>query len=192
MPSLRIASTGASIESARTIRMPCGSCNRGIDIRRPTIGAIRTSASSASRDSASSVDSAPSRRSRSSVKPAEPSTGIGGNRLAPRLQIGGGDACFDRGLAGGGETRQRAHLIGVVDHVAAGHRHVAVEGRFVAGIGGDVERDLLPHRHQRAQPRSRLGGKALDRFVEEEVPHGSGFSPATNPPAAARTLAGGN
>ena len=73
MPSLRIASIGASIESARTTRTPCGSCRRAIDIRRPTIGTIRTSASSASRASASSVERALSSRARSSENSVLPS-----------------------------------------------------------------------------------------------------------------------
>ena len=73
MPSLRIASIGASIASARTIRTPCGSCRRACVIRSPTIGAIRTSASSAPRASASSTASAPSSRSRSSENSVQPS-----------------------------------------------------------------------------------------------------------------------
>ncbi len=73
MPSLRIASTGAATWSARTIRTPFGSCSRFIDIRSPTIGTIRTSASSALRASASRVAICSSSRSRSSANPVLPS-----------------------------------------------------------------------------------------------------------------------
>ncbi len=73
MPSLRIASIGASIASARTMRTPCGSCRRAVDIRRPTTGTITTSASSAPRASASSIESALSSRARSSENSVDPS-----------------------------------------------------------------------------------------------------------------------
>ena len=47
MPSLRIASIGASIASARTIlARRAAAAGAGIGICRPTIGAIRKSASS--------------------------------------------------------------------------------------------------------------------------------------------------
>ena len=73
MPSLRIASIGASIESARTIRIPLVSCRRGSGIRSPTKGAISTSASSAPRVSASTTASALRRRSWSSESSVQPS-----------------------------------------------------------------------------------------------------------------------
>ncbi len=73
MPSLRIASIGASTESARTIRTPCGSCSRCCVIRRPTIGTTSVSASSASSASASSMVRALSSRSRSSENSVLPS-----------------------------------------------------------------------------------------------------------------------
>ncbi len=41
MPSLRIASTGASIESARTIRTPCGSASRDSPLHGKSNGADR-------------------------------------------------------------------------------------------------------------------------------------------------------
>ena len=54
--------------------------------------------------------------------------GVGRHALPPLLQIRSGDAGFDRRLAGGREARQRPQLLAVLDDVAAGHRHVAVEG----------------------------------------------------------------
>ncbi len=192
MPSLRIASTGASIESARTTRTPCGSCSRSTDIRRPTIGTIRTSASSASRASASSEASASSSRWRSRANPVDPSqrstkktVSIRSARApgsaatsSPRgLQVRGGDAGLDRGLAGGREAGQRAQLVGVLLHVAAGHRNVAVEGRLLAVGGADVEGNLLAIGDHRAESRRGLGGEAFQGFVEQEITHGSGFRP---------------
>ncbi len=73
IPSLRIASIGASTVSARTIRTPWGSCSRAGDIRSPTIGAIRRSASCRLRASASSAARAWSSRSRSSENSVQPS-----------------------------------------------------------------------------------------------------------------------
>ncbi len=73
MPSLRIASIGASIASARITCTPCGSARRGSDIRNPTSGAISTSASSAPRVSASSTARALFKRSWSRASSVQPS-----------------------------------------------------------------------------------------------------------------------
>jgi hypothetical protein len=102
---------------------------------------------------------------------------VGRHGLAPLLQVRGGDASFHRRLPGGSKAGQGAQLVAMLGDIAPGHRHVAVEGRVVAALGGDVERDLLPHRDHRAEPRRGLGREALDRFVQEEITHDPGFRP---------------
>ena len=149
MPSLRIASTGASIASARTTRTPCGSCSRASDIRRPTIGTIRTSASSTSRASASSTASAVSSRARSRENSVQPSqsegdevrqhprgalAGVGRHGLAASLQVGRRDPGFLDRVAGRAEGGQRAQLALALGDELGGQRQVAVEGRVGAGV----------------------------------------------------------
>ena len=208
MPSLRIASIGASIASARTICTPCGSCRRGSGIRRPTSGAISTSASSAPRVSASSTASAFSRRAwsrASSVQPSQSearktvsicaarSPGSLGHRLAAGFQVGGGDAGGGDRVAGGAEglaaraARSRARAR------SGGQRPVAVEERVVAALGVDVEGNLVAAGDQRAEADRRLGGKPGQRVVEQAVTHGPAL-PATgmSAPAPARRLAANN
>ena len=128
MPSLRIASIGASIESARTTRTPWGSCSRcdrhpqaddrddqhvgvvgvarfGVERREGALEPLRGRARSRSTPSQSADEE-------DGQHPLGALAGIGGDRLAARLQVTGGDAGLDRGLAGGREAGQRAELVG--------------------------------------------------------------------------------
>ena len=101
------------------------------------------------------------------------SAGTGSPRPPGRRGDAGG---LDR-VASRDESRQRPQLVLALEHVARGHRHVAVEGGIVAGSLGDVEGDLIAAGDQRAEAGRGLGGQALDRLVQEEIAHAPGFRP---------------
>ena len=205
MPSLRIASTGASIASARIRRTPCGSCRFGSAIFRPTTGAIRTSASSASRASASSTASAVSRRSRSSENSVQPSQSearktiehlrgalarVGGDLLAAGLQVGGGDAGGVDRVAGGDEGGQRAKLFLALDGRSARSGARTGRRRTRGPSSSATSKGICSPPATRAL--SRTAASAASRF-SASLRRKSRTSPASAPrlgaPAPARRLA---
>ena len=108
-----------------------------------------------SRSSENSVDPSQSAEMKTGEHPFGALARIGGHGLAARLQVGGGDAGLDGGLAGRAEAGQRAQLLGALLDEARGQRHVAVEGRVVAALGGDVEGDLVAAGDEGAEAASR-------------------------------------
>ncbi len=186
MPSLRIASIGASIASARITCTPCGSCSRGSGIRSPTRGAIRTSASSAlarlgleDREGALQPlvvegefgASLPERSEEDDEHLRGALARVGRDLLAAGFEVGGGDAGGGDGVASGAEGRQPAQLGVALADVARGQRLVAVEERVVAVLGVDVEGNLVAAGDERAEPDRRLGGKTGQRVVEQPIVH---------------------
>ena len=186
MPSLRIASIGASIASARINRTPWGSCRLGCAIRSPTRGAIRTSASSASRVSAS-IDgegelealaverelgaALPERGEEDDQHPRGALPRLGGDRLAAGLEVGRGDAGGVDRVARGDEGRDAAKLFLALEHEARGQRLIEGEGRLGPVLLGYVEGDLGAAGDQGAEANGGVGGQPLQGLVEEEVTH---------------------
>ena len=125
MPSLRIASIGASIASARTSCTPCGSCRRGerhpqpddrddqdvglVDVAGLGVehreGALEPLA--VERELGAAV---PERGDEDGQHPRGALAGLGGDLLAALLQVGRGDAGQRRPRRGPARSRQRAQL----------------------------------------------------------------------------------
>ena len=200
MPSLRSASAGASMPSARTSCTPCGSGRRGdghpeADQRRDQhVGLVGVAGLGVEHRERPLQPLAVERELGAAVPEAgeedveqarRPLAGIGRDLLAALLQVRGGDVGEDDRFAGGLEGRQGAQLALALAHEARRQRDVAVEEGLVgAGRLGDVEGDLVAARDERRQPRRRLGGQPPQRLVEQPVAHAGDL-----PPGARRSCA---
>ncbi len=206
MPSLRIASIGASKLSARTSRIPCGSCKPRRRHLQPDerhdehVGLVGVAdlgvehgerllePLAVERELAAAVPEAGEEDRQQARRPLGR---LGRDLLAPRLQVGSGDVGEDDRFAGRLEGRQGAQLALALAHVARRQRDVAVEEGVVGpGRLGDVEGNLVAAGDQRREPSRRLGGKPPQRLVEQGIAHGPTFPPTHSAPAPARWLAG--
>ena len=185
MPSLRIASIGASIASARTSCTPCGSCSgraasagrrpgrsgrRPRRRRGPRRRARRGRVSSRSRSSENSVQPSQSEAMKTvSMLRGALAAGRRGRsrRAAPgRARRRRPASTASRAGSKAGSERSSASRSRTKRAVSG---HVAVEGGLVGPVLlGDVEGDLVAAGDQGAEAGRGLGGQPLQRLVEEE------------------------